>query len=122
MKDKRLRAGIDVGARQNASRPAVPLVAMIDITFDFRSDTPPGKDPDALSPTLRRYHQLLWSKPLPSGAPFELDVTTPGTYLHHRSELGEFWLVERCGDSELLEDVRLAHIIDQIPEAETRSV
>jgi len=39
----------------------------IDITFDFRSDTPgyPKKDPDALSPTLRRYHKLLWSKPLP---------------------------------------------------------
>ena len=40
-----------------------PLKA-IDSTFDFRSDTPPGKDPDARSPTLRRYHQLLWSKPL----------------------------------------------------------
>ena len=38
----------------------------IDITFDFRSDTPQGRDPDALSPTLRRYHKLLWSKPLPS--------------------------------------------------------
>lgn len=30
----------------------------IDITFDFRSDAG-GKDPDAYSPTLRRYHQLL---------------------------------------------------------------
>ena len=65
---------------------------MIDVTFDFRSDTPPGKDPDTFSPTLRRYHQLLWSKPLPSGALFELDVTGPPYYLHHRSELGEFWL------------------------------
>ena len=64
----------------------------IDITFDFRADTPPGKDPDDRSPTLRRYHQILWSKPFPSGAPFELDVTTPGTYLHHLSELGEFSL------------------------------
>ena len=67
------------------------VVDVIDITFDFRSDTPPGQDPDTFSPTLRRYHQLLWSKPLPSGAPFELDVSTP-PYLHHRSELGEFWL------------------------------
>jgi len=41
---------------------------------------------------LRRYHQLLWSKPLPSGAPFVLDVTTPGAYLHHHSALGEFRL------------------------------
>ena len=56
----------------------------IDITFDFRSDTPPGKDPDALSPTLRRYHKLLWSKPLPSGVVFELDDTTLHVYLHHQ--------------------------------------
>ena len=49
----------------------------IDITFDFRSDTPPGKDPDVFSPTLSRYHKLLWSKPLPSGLVFELDVAAP---------------------------------------------
>jgi hypothetical protein len=69
---------------------------LIDVTFDFRSDTPgygmPGVDPDKSSPTLRRYHQFLWSKPFPSGAPFELDVTTPGAYLHHLSGLGEFRL------------------------------
>jgi hypothetical protein len=69
---------------------------VIDITFDFRSDTPryglPGVDPDSSSPTLRRYHQLLWSKPLPSGAPFLLDVNTPGAYLHHLSARGEFRL------------------------------
>src|SRR4051812_14267256 len=69
---------------------------LIDVSFDFRSDTPgyglPRVDPDASSPTLRRYHQLLWSKRLPSGAPFLLDVTTPGAYLHHLSPLGEFRL------------------------------
>jgi hypothetical protein len=64
----------------------------IDIDFDFRTDTPEGKDPDTHSPTLRRYHRLLWSKPLPSGVVFELDDTTPGEYLHHRSEAGEFLL------------------------------
>jgi hypothetical protein len=87
----------------------------IDITFDFRSDTPPGGDPDALSPTLRRYHQLLWSKPLPSGVPFVLDVTTP-PYLHHRSELGEFWLSSDAVIPTFSRELRLAHIIDQIPE------
>ena len=95
----------------------------IDITFDFRSDTPPGKDPDARSPTLRRYHQLLWSKPLPSGAPFVLDVATPRTYLHHRSELGEFSL----GSDAVIPsfsrapEPALKRIIDQIPEAETKA-
>jgi hypothetical protein len=65
----------------------------IDTTFDFRSDTPPGKDPDARSPTLRRYHKFLWSKPLPCGEVLDLVDTTHGHYLLHRSEeVGEFSL------------------------------
>ena len=64
----------------------------IDITFDFRRDTPEGKDPDTHSKTLRRYHKLLWSRRLPSGELFELDDTTPGKYLFHRSAMGEFSL------------------------------
>ena len=64
----------------------------IDISFDFRDDAQ-GKDPDAYSPTLRRYHKFLWSKPLPGGAVLDLDDTTHGHYLLHRSdELGEFSL------------------------------
>ena len=63
----------------------------INITFDFRTDAH-GNDPDSHSPTLRHYHQLLWSKPLPSGASFDLSDSTPGKYLHHRSSLGEFFL------------------------------
>jgi hypothetical protein len=63
----------------------------IDTTFDFRSDAG-GKDPDKYSPTLRRYHQLLWSGPLPNGLSFDLSITTPGAYLYHRSQLGEFFL------------------------------
>jgi len=67
---------------------------MIDTSFDFRSDTPAGKDPDTYSPTLQRYHQLLWSKPLPGGVLFELEATGgPPYYLRQRSdELGEFVL------------------------------
>jgi hypothetical protein len=69
----------------------------IDTSFDFRKDTPdyPKKDPDVHSPTLRRYHKLLWSKALPGGARFDLDDTRPRheAYLYHRSDLGkEFFL------------------------------
>jgi len=64
---------------------------MLDISFDFRSDAR-GRDPDAYSPTLRRYHRHLWSRPLPCGRLFDLDDTVTGAYLHHRSELGEFFL------------------------------
>jgi hypothetical protein len=102
----------------------------IDITFDFRSHTPgwPDKDPDTHSPTLRRYHQLLWSKPLPSGAPFELDVTTPGVYLHPRSKLvdprSQFGRLGLSSDAVIpsfsrAPDKSLKPIFDQIPEADT---
>lgn len=64
----------------------------INTSFDFRTDSGPERDPDTHSPTLRRYHRFLWSKPLPDGRPFDLDDRTPGAYLHHRSEVGEFWL------------------------------
>jgi hypothetical protein len=73
----------DRSSRLDVYRRGMGLGETIDVAFDFRSDTPdwPDKDPDTHSRTLRRYHQLLWSKPLPSGAPFELDVTRPRTYL-----------------------------------------
>src|SRR5205809_7756762 len=60
---------------------------LIDTRFDFRTDTPdyPKKDPDACSPTLRRYHKYLWSKRLPGGERFDLDDTRRDAYLYHRS-------------------------------------
>ena len=38
----------------------------IDFDSDFYSDAR-GGDPDSTSPTLGKYHQLLWSKALPNG-------------------------------------------------------
>ena len=65
---------------------------MIDTSFDVYSDTPPGKDPDSHSPTLREFHRQLWSKPLPNGATFDLVDDRAGTYLYHNSAAGEFHL------------------------------
>ena len=45
----------------------------IDIHFDVQTDSN-GKDPDSASPTLRAYHQLLWSKPLPNGQEMKLGI------------------------------------------------
>ncbi len=64
---------------------------MIDINFNFFSDAK-GGDPDSTSPTLRKYHKILWSKPLPNGKPFNLTDNKKGVYLYHTSELGEFFL------------------------------
>jgi len=88
---------------------------LIDITFDFHSDTPKKKDPDALSPTLRQYHRLLWSKPLPNGVVFDLVDTTPGIYLHHRSQLGEFQLSSDTVIPTFRKQKHIKHILDQIP-------
>lgn len=90
----------------------------IDIRFDVRRDTPEGGDPDKLSPTLRRYHRLLWSKPLPSGRPFALVDTTPGTYLHHRSELGDFSLASDSVLPSFRKERNLSQVLTRIPEPE----
>lgn len=90
----------------------------IDITFDFRLDTPDKRDPDQHSPTLRRYHKSLWSKPLPGGAVFELVDTTPGVYLHHRSGLGEFRLSSDTVIPLFRKERRIAHIFTELPDDE----
>ena len=45
----------------------------IDVNFDVQTDSG-GKDPDYASPTLRSFHQLLWSKLLPNGMMMKLEV------------------------------------------------
>jgi hypothetical protein len=90
---------------------------IIDTEFDFRVDSF-GKDPDTYSPTLRHYHKQLWSKPLPCGAQFDLVDTTPGAYLHHRSEIGEFF---PSSDSVIQSFTRwssLKFVTEQLPEAD----
>jgi hypothetical protein len=92
----------------------------IDVSFDFRTDAS-GKDPDRYSPTLRRYHKLLWSKPLPSGLSFDLDETKPRAYLYHHSDLGEFFL---SSDSVIPTFTRwnsMKHITGLIPEEENEA-
>ena len=86
----------------------------IDTSFDFRTDAS-GEDLDAHSPTLRRYHKLLWSKPLPSGRPFYLSDATPRGYLHHRSELGEFWLSSDGIIATFTRWKALRHIVELFP-------
>jgi hypothetical protein len=85
----------------------------LDITFDFRTDTPVGKDPDSHSPTLRRFHRLLWSKSLPNGERFDLVDTTPRVYLHHKSELGEFWLASDAVVPFFTREHKIRHVFEE---------
>jgi hypothetical protein len=86
---------------------------VIDTSFNFGSE--PGRDPDTHSPTLRRYHRLLWSKPLPSGAVFDLvEAGRKGNYhLEHRSDLGHFKLSSDAITNRLKRRAR--KVIAQIP-------
>jgi hypothetical protein len=55
---------------------------MVDTAYDFRSEIAMGGDPDRDSVTLRRYHQLLWSKQTPSGTQVVLADRPDGLFLH----------------------------------------
>jgi len=90
------------------------MINSIDISFDFRSDTPSGKDPDSFSPTLRKYHKILWSKRLPNGKQFTLSDSIAGVYLHHHSELGEFFLSSDTATHTFSRWESMAHIISQV--------
>jgi hypothetical protein len=94
------------------------MVSNIDINFDFRIDTPQGKDPDSYSPTLRSYHKLLWSKPLPSGKQFDLVDTKSGVYLYHYSEMGEFFLSSDSAIHSFSKWKSMAHIMSQFKDGE----
>ena len=94
---------------------------LIDTTFHFSSDTPIGKDPDSYSPTLRRYHKILWSKPLPNGLRFDLTDTTQRVYLHHQSKLGNFFLSSDSISHSYSRLKGMLHIINQIPPNEVDS-
>lgn len=90
----------------------------IDTTFDVYSDTPIGRDPDSHSPTLRRYHQMLWSKRLPDGSALDLSDEHPKAYLHHKSQRGEF-LLSSDSIGHTYRYVRaMAPIINDVPEDE----
>lgn len=97
---------------------------MIDIQFDFTSDTPGywdgywegndglgyGKaDPDNSSPTLQKYHQLLWSKELPNGEMMNLKAGKGPYYLS--------WKNFRFGSDAIIVSFRYKkykYMIDQV--------
>ena len=87
---------------------------IIDINFNFYSDSN-GGDPDSTSPTLRRYHKILWGKPLPNGSLFELFDNKNGAYLYHRSGLGEFYFGSDAITHSYKNHKRKRWLTEQIP-------
>lgn len=87
---------------------------VIDTTFSVYTDAR-GGDPDSTSPTLRQYHKILWSKPLPNGKVLELSDNKSGNYLYHKSELGEFNLGSDAITHSYRNQKRKQWLIKQIP-------
>lgn len=87
---------------------------IIDTNFNFHSDAN-GGDPDSTSPTLRKYHKILWSKPLPNGNPLELRDNKNGAYLYHESKLGEFFLGSDAITHSYKNHKRKKWLTEQIP-------
>lgn len=87
---------------------------MIDTNFNMYTDAN-GGDPDATSPTLRTYHRLLWSKPLPSGDPFDLLDDKPGHYLFHSSALGDFSLGSDAITHSYKNQIKKRWLTEQVP-------
>jgi hypothetical protein len=87
---------------------------IIDTNFNFYSDSN-GGDPDSTSPTLRQYHKILWSKPLPNGKLLELRDDKNGAYLYHQSELGDFFLGSDAITHSYKNHKRKKWLTDQIP-------
>ena len=89
----------------------------INISFDTRTDAK-GKDPDSASSTLKKYHKLLWSKALSDGRMFNLEYAHEKGYLHHISNLGEFYLSSDSIVHTYFRWKRMQHIIMQVPKQE----
>lgn len=97
---------------------------MIDVNFDFTSDSPGywhnfwnrnnglgagGSDPDNVSPTLKQYHKILWSKPLPNGDFMDLKAGNGSNYLT--------WNNFRFGSDSIIVSFRYQkykHVIDNV--------
>lgn len=88
---------------------------IINTSFNFYTDAR-GGDPDITSPTLRKYHKILWSKALPNGEVFTLSVDKNGAYLHHQSALGTFFLGSDAIAHSYKHHKRKQWLIQQIPD------
>lgn len=89
----------------------------IDIKYDVRKDSD-GLDPDKYSNTLKFYHKKLWSKLLPNGDYFDLNDNIKDIYLHHKSDLGEYFLSSDSIIHSYSKWSRMKNIIEEIPKEE----
>jgi hypothetical protein len=87
----------------------------VDPSFDFRSDTPPNKDPDAFSETLKLYHKVLWSKELPSGQILKLSNEVKGSYLYFSNGATDLNFTSDCITHTYRNTLKMKSVIEDVP-------
>ena len=92
---------------------------MLDVEFNFSKEAK-GRDPDRYSPTLIKYHRMLWQKPLKDNKLFDLTFSEKNR-LTHSSDLGVFELSSDTIGHTYRKWKRMAHIIKQIPKSDIDS-
>lgn len=86
---------------------------MIDTTFDFRTEAG-TRDSDTYSPTLRSYHQVLWSKVLPNGEKLEL-LEDSKKYLLATSPIEGVRMTSDSITNSMAGHKKLQHIVSNVP-------
>ena len=92
---------------------------MLDVEFDFFKEAK-GRDPDRYSPTLIKYHRILWQKLVRDNKFFDLTFSEKNR-LTHSSDLGVFELSSDSIGHTYRKWKSMAHIIKQIPKSDIDS-
>jgi hypothetical protein len=87
----------------------------IDTSYDFRHDSN-GKDPDAYSSILRKYHRFLWSKYLPNGEMLELEEIS--STLVYRFNMQTLKFGSDSISNSYIGTKKIAHLIDDVAHSE----
>lgn len=87
----------------------------IDTSYDFRLDSN-GRDPDSYSPTLRKYHQYLWSKKLPNGEFLELEEVK--STLIYRFNMQTIKFSSDSISNSYIGTKKIAHLHDEVHKSE----
>ena len=87
----------------------------IDTSFNFRTESN-GRDPDSYSPTLRKYHRMLWSKPLPDGD--YLDIEEVDSELVYRFNMQTLKFSSDSISNSYIGTKKIAHLENQISQEE----
>jgi hypothetical protein len=85
----------------------------IDITFDMSNDSN-GRDPDKYSKTLKNYHRLLWTKPLPNGELFNLRDGSGSKYFIFAAQAEKHYLSSDSIFHSRRNTKSMAHIIEDL--------